>query len=273
MYMTKGAGTSASAPVAGAAFRPLAREYGRAGLFGLLAPQGNPVAEPEIRILLPPSVALVSARLTSSRTLLHERLLEYRERLAETVNAFGEMALDAVAVACTGSSYGIEASAEQELARAVAAQKGYPLITAAQAVEAALQELRIDAIALVSPYPAWLTEACRAHWEGRGMKVTSILQLQSASTDPQRHGIYELSSTAILDAMAGLDLGGAGAILLTGTGMPSLRVILARQRVGGPPVLSSNLCLAWALARITGAAAAGRESPLLGGWATRLAAA
>ena len=67
-------------------------------------------------------------------------------------------------------------------------------------------------------------------------------------------------------------LEGREAIYLAGTGMPSLRAICALEPARGVPVLSSNLCLAWALARITGDAGPGPESRLYGGWAARLAA-
>lgn len=45
---------------------------------------------------------------------------------------------------------------------------------------------------------------------------------------------------------------GADAILLSGTGMPTLRTISAAR--AGIPVVSSNLCLAWMLANLAGRA-------------------
>ena len=41
------------------------REYGRRGRIGLVTPQANPTAEPEISLLLPDGVSLLSARCTS----------------------------------------------------------------------------------------------------------------------------------------------------------------------------------------------------------------
>jgi len=247
------------------------REYGRAGLFGLLTPQGNPVAEPELRILLPAAGAMLAARLTSPGPTLRERLIDYREHLGEFVDQFDDVAFDAVGFACTGSSYGIDADEERRRLDAIAARKGYPIVTAADAVEAALFELGAAAIALVSPYPGWLTDACRGHWQRRGLRVTATLQLAPEST--WGHGIYALTTAAVLDAVARLDTRGADAVLLAGTGMPSLRAILALEPLRGVPVLSSNLCLGWALARVIGDTEPGPESRLYGGWTARLAAA
>lgn len=248
-----------------------AREYGSGGLFGVLTPQGNPVAETELRILLPPQCVLLVGRLVSSSTDLRRRLLDYGEQLDAALGQFAGLALDALGFACTGSSY---LTAAVELHRAAARPSRvdeYPVLTAAAAVEAALGALGVDSIALVSPYPSWLTDACRDHWQRRGIRVTASLQLTAGFG--QRHGIYELTSARVLEAIAGFDRLGAAGILLAGTGMPSLRTVLQLEPTLPVPVLSSNLCLAWALARLVGKALPGPESRLYGGWAARLAAA
>jgi maleate isomerase len=247
------------------------REYGRAGLFGILTPQGNPTVEPEMRVLLPASCATLVSRLTSRRGSLRERLIEYSDRLENYIADFDGVRFDAVAFACTGSSYLATAEAERRRIAALEDAGGYPVVTAAAAIEAALRVLNAASLALISPYPSWLTEASRAHWERVGFRISALLQLPSGGGDA--HGIYGLTSDTILSLAAGFDPGGADAVLVTGTGMPSLRTIVALEPKLGLPVLSSNLCLAWALMDKLGAAAAGPESRLFGGWAGRLASA
>ena len=97
--------TFATAPRAGRC----SREYGAAGLFGLLTPQSNPTVEPELRILLPAGSAMLAARLTSPSSMLRERLIDYGERLGEFVGPFDDVGLDAVGFACTGTSYLVDA--------------------------------------------------------------------------------------------------------------------------------------------------------------------
>ena len=50
---------------------------------------------------------------------------------------------------------------------------------------------------------------------------------------------------ATLEVFNTLDLTGVDAVLMSGTGMPTLRAM--QQLITRVPLLSSNLCLAWAL--------------------------
>ena len=71
-----------------------------------------------------------------------------------------------------------------------------------------------------------------------------------------------------------MNIGRADAIVLTGTGAPTLRAIPEIARLSGKPVFSSNLCLAWALLREIGHKSAlpvwADQSVLIKGWADRL---
>jgi maleate isomerase len=255
------------------------REYGRAGLFGIVTPPGNPTVEPEMRILLPAGTTMLVSRLIADVTPLRPKLVEYGERLGETIDRFAGLAFDSLGFACTGSSYLVDPDEERRRLDVLEAKKSYPIVTAAGAIAEALAWLGVRAVALVSPYPEWLTAASRAHWERIGLRVTNLLQLPSGPPQggsPDSHRIYELTTPAVLGHVAAFDPMGADAILVSGTGMPSLRVILGLRAIlagrgpSTPPVLSSNLCLAWALAKRRGRAEAGPESPLYGGWEPRM---
>ena len=99
-------------------------------------------------------------------------------------------------------------------------------------------------IFIVSPYPVWLHDAGVAYWRAAGLEVAGTATVPTGRADTR--GIYELQGADAAALLADLDTGGADAVLLSGTGMPSLELLRARVS-RHPPVLSSNLCLAWRL--------------------------
>ena len=135
---------------------------------------------------------------------------------------------------------------------AVASRWSVHTITAAGAVLHALRTLQARSIALVSPYPDDLTAASAAYWTAHGLAVRAIVR-PAPAPGAGGHPIYALAARAGADALnrAGHE---ADAVVLLGTGLPTLGTILeaAHERAG--PVLSSMLCLGWlAIAHATGA--------------------
>lgn len=216
-------------------------EYAPEGLIGLMTPQANTTVEPEMGILLPPRMGMISARLTSPSAVMRERLVDYVKGLDGTLYQFGIAPLSAIAFACTGSSYFLGTEAED---RAVAKySQRVPFVTTAHAVCDALRVLRAKRLGLVSPYPPDVTEASAAYWTARGFEVGRIV-LAEAPPDAH-HAIYAMGGDAASAAMEKLAGAGVDAVVLLGTGMPSLGPILARPAVDGAPVISCLLALAW----------------------------
>ena len=223
------------------------KDYGPRARVGVATPQANPTVEPEMRLLLPESIAVYGTRLTHSSPNVEERLQHYIRNLPAALQTFGSLKLAAFGFGCTGSSYLAGAVLEDRLSAAAAAEKGIPIITAAQAIRQALTVLGARRIALVSPYPVALAEAGYAYWQGCGIEVVGRLRVDPDLIDT--HDIYELTSDDALAALRKIDRRGADCVLASGTGMPTVRALQALRRDGGPLVLSSNLCLAWALLR------------------------
>jgi maleate isomerase len=244
------------------------RDYGALGRIGIIAPQSNPTVEPEIGLLLPARVSMVVARSVSSGEP-RQRLQEYFEQLDGTLQRFDTMPLDAVGFACTGSSYLVGHDAEQRALEGLESRFGYPVVSAAQALDAALKHLGAKRIALACPYPEWLLEAARRFWTERGYEIVTGGSVQPQSGDTR--SIYALQGAAaggvIRSMFEGVE---ADVFLITGTGMPSLRLVSELTEERHRPVLNSNLCLAWHCLQRAGIAANERgpskDFPLLGGW-------
>ncbi|MEE4173543.1 MAG: hypothetical protein V2I57_04760 [Xanthomonadales bacterium] len=214
---------------------------------GIATPMANPTVEPELRALFPQNVNMLVTRSVAagdSRT----RLVAYFDGLEASLRSFGGLQLDAFGFACTASSYLIEPGLENQRCIELTELFGYPVLTAGQAIEQILREENVQRLAIASPYPAWIAEACSAHWTRRGFDVVAATTAAAGMTDTR--DIYALDPEAVctrfIEDLAGGDQPRlrADALLVTGTGLPTLPLLEPLRERLGLPVFSSNACLA-----------------------------
>lgn len=216
-------------------------EYGP--VMGVAVPQANTTVEPEMQALLGSGNTLLTARMTSNSSDSRQRLLDYFDDLARHLGQFDVAPLQVAGFACTGSSYLVGPEDEDRRLQALSASCGYPVLSASKSIRSALEMLGATRLALVSPYPDWLSDAGKNYWRSCGLTLTASTGLPSNLLDTRN--IYKLQTPAVLEIFRGLDTTGCDAVLMSGTGMPSLRMMV--QHVLPIPVLSSNFCLAWAM--------------------------
>ena len=226
------------------------REYGKAGTIGIGVPQANTTIEAEFRAIAPAGVNVIVARLQGSRADSRARLLDYFRNADAALDSFDTAPLGACGFANTGTSYLLGADKDGPAFAELSARRGYPVISAAQAIRESLQHVGARSIALVSPYPHWLTEAALTYWRTAGIDVVEVAQIEAETADTRN--VYNLGSADAVAAARRLKRRDMGALLLSGTGMPTLRAVGVLAREFGKPVLSSNLCLSWALANRVG---------------------
>ena len=237
-------------------------EYGP--VFAVLTPQANTTVEPEMQVLLPGTV--LAARCTGTPHDSRQRLLDYLDGLGNTLDCFDTAPIRAAGFACTGSSYLVGLAEEERRFESVSLGKGFPVLSATQAIRLCLDVLGAKKIALLSPYPEWLTDAARNYWRSAGYAITAITGLPADS--PDTRSIYKLTSGRVVEAIKKMDTKGCDAVLLSGTGMPSLHTLMASPLAPGnpdtaiPALLSSNLCLAWAMLAAVKPALATRDALL-----------
>ena len=246
--------------------QPVTFEYGQAGRIGVGTPQANPTVEAEFAILLPRACALYVTRMTSPAHSPRQRLEDYLTGLESYLSAFDTLRPDVFGFACTGSSYLLGAKAERAIIESAAARFGCPIETAARAIIWGLGRLGAKRIAAIVPYPEFVVDAARQYWSAAGIEVRHIERIATRGADTR--GVYELQSGQVATALRGLALDGIDAVLVTGTGMPSLAAL--REPIAGVPVISSNTCLAARLLDLIGRSnwlEAG--SPDIRGWQQR----
>jgi maleate cis-trans isomerase len=218
-------------------------EYAPRGLVGMLTPQANTTVEPEFNILWPKGVAMINARLLSDKDTISARLVDYFDNYSASMRQFANAPLGVAAAACTGASYLAGREREAAVAKEISARSGFPFITAALAVVDALAVMKAKRIGLVSPYPDDLNSASIAYWQSHGFDVTEVSKAFNAES--AFHPIYSLEGSAAGQALLRLEGKPLDAIVMLGTGMPTLRPIADTIGWNGAPVMSCNLCLAW----------------------------
>ncbi len=221
----------------------MAVEYAPLGLIGVLTPQANTTVEPEFSILWPPGYAMINARMVSDRDTVEQRLVDYFHDLDAVLTRFANAPISAVAFACTGASYLVGAQAEDETVARLSDRLGLPFVTAGKAVSDGLDALGARRIGLVSPYPPALTEASVPYWRDRGFDIAGVAS--AVLDDTQFHPIYSIPAGRTTETFDRLQADGADAIVMLGTGMPTLETILKRAGSGQAPVMSCVLALAW----------------------------
>jgi maleate isomerase len=229
-------------------------EYASKGLVGVLTPQANTTVEPEYAILMPRDTAWINARMLSRHKTIEERLVDYWGRAPEFARQFANAPVGSLAFACTGTSYLVGKEAEDRvLAQVTQESGGLPAISAATAVVHALNALGARRIGLVSPYEGALDAACTPYWESRGFEIAAKTNASGATLD--FHPIYSLPSGSAQLALDAIDATDLDAIVMLGTGMPTLAPIARTPFKGRTPVLSCMFCIVW----LSLALAAGRK--------------
>ncbi len=209
-------------------------------VFGLVTPMGNPCAEPELSILM--GSAMLSARAVSGSQDSRTRLLDYMAALGPALASFDQTPLSAAGFACTCYYLrGTDAEAT-DMAR-LQHIHGCKVFTSTLAIRAMCRHLGITRLALIAPYPGWLAAEAKSYFRSAGLDIVAHAGLPKDMGDTR--DIYSLTSQDVGAIASGLDTDGAEAILIGGTGMPSLPFIA--MRTGGLPVFSSNMALAVAL--------------------------
>jgi len=221
---------------------------------GVLVPPGNPTVEPEFYRMAPAGVTVHFARLQASPSSMppggaggmEERTRAYREGLDGPAQALGEVRPAIVLLAHTASSYALGWGREQPLVERVASLCRAPALLAAHAVRAALHHLGVTRLALGTPYPESISRQGRAYWEAAGFQLVGYHRLEGVVD------IYEESEARAAELARRADTPEAQAVLISGTGLPTVGVLERLERELGKPVISSNQASLWRALRLAG---------------------
>lgn len=229
-------------------------EYSPFGIVGLLTPQANTTVEAEIQTLLPKGMGLINGRLVSHQPELEERLKDYFANLDGQIAQFGNAPMGVVGLAVTGASYFMGIDKEAEILKKCSLSRGVPVISAGWSVRQTLKILNAKRIALVSPYPYNLLLHSKAYWQSDGFDVLDVAQVMQSTVsgikNVSNHPVYALGSEDVVQSLQNLSHTEADAVVLLGTGLPTLRCLLQAPQILGKPVISCNMALAWCCSNV-----------------------
>jgi maleate isomerase len=157
------------------------------------------------------------------------------------VQSFGELLLEAIYIGASAPSYALGEARDRELAAALSLEAGTIVEIASIAVIDTLRLLEVRVIALVSPYPDWLTRRSVSYWESASLRVAQVVQLS------EEFRPYQLRTADVLAGVRQVNAPGIQAVVLDGTGVATLDAIVTAGPDSAVPLLSSNLCGAWRL--------------------------
>ena len=218
------------------------KDYAIKGRLAVATPQANPTVEAEVRRILPNDVDYCTLRLLSESSDPKTRLIEYLTSLPEIIKSqFSGLSVHSLLFGCTASSYLTDEKTEKNVLRlASEALGGAQVITATEAIKQYFSKNNIKKIGILTPYPKWLQQHAEKYWADHGVEVIATERVEIGSDDTYK--IYDLSTNDARPGLVRLLKEDCDAVLISGTGMPSLRLI-SELGSAGKKIVSSNYAM------------------------------
>jgi maleate isomerase len=207
---------------------------------GLIIPSSNRLTEPQFHKYTPPGVGVHVARLRMAGKW-RKPLAELKESLAEVAQALSDTKPSLIVFHCTANSMENGLAHEAAIVDAIQSASGCPTITTAQAITAALNQLAIKKLVLISPNVKQTNEHEVQYLSECGFNVVHEFGLALDSdgyiaVTPQEW-INVVTENVRLDA---------DGYLLSCTNTRTIEVIEELERRLGKAVITSNQATLWA---------------------------
>lgn len=228
---------------------------GRVGVVWPEAVQAGHLAE--LELFVPPGLALDIESVDSAPeigpegiTLAHVEALPRGPGIGRAAKRLAERGALAVAYGCTSGSYVLGPDADAAIVADMRTAAGIPATTTSSAAVAALRELGVRRVAVLSPHVDALNERLRAYLEASGFAVVNLAGLN------RRGDIEAIEPEETLDVVSkDVDSPETDAIFISCTGLRTAAVINELEASLGKPVVTANQATLWHVAHLAGVSA------------------
>lgn len=220
--------------------------YGWRGRIGLILPADNVLMEPELNSLRIPGVSFHGLRLTATEPD------EMRRQAIEQARAVRELGLDAVAYACAETSFNGGATVRETLAEHIQRECGVPVVTATNALLAALEHAGVRRLALATPYSAESGDILETTLREHGYSITTSRHRDFSleSPDPRVWYLTNRQPSTLAYAIAkSVDTPEADTVVVVSTNFSTLQMIEQLETDLGKRVITTNQSILWWILR------------------------
>lgn len=221
---------------------------GARATLGMIVLQADETLEQDMRRVLPlQDVAAHVSRVPSADDVTPDTLAAMEHELPQAASLLPRAAqFDVVGYGCTSGTMQIGADrVAHQVRRGVTTRAVTDPLTATLAAMAHLGARRV---ALVTPYVASVAAPLAGAFSTAGMNVVSTISFGEAKEEM----VARIDPSSTLSAAIAADCDDADVIFLSCTNLRTLDIIETVEERTGKPCLSSNLCLLWHMARLSG---------------------
>ncbi len=209
--------------------------YGWRGRIGLMVPTGNSTMEPEFFRLCPEGVS-VHANRVYLKDVTPASLRAMEDDAVRCAEGLVSIRLGVLAFGCTSGSFVGGKGYDENLIRRIEDATGLPTTTTTTAVLRALRRLKVQRIALATPYTEEINAIEVKFFEDHGYEVTRAKGGGLTDTPD----IQECAPQVAYRRARDVDNGRAEAVFLSCTGFRSIEVLEKLETDLGKPVISAN---------------------------------
>jgi maleate cis-trans isomerase len=203
--------------------------------------------EPELNALMLPGVSFHGLRLTATdpKTM--------RSQAVDQAISIRELGLDAAVYACAETSFNGGAEVRESLAETIERECGVPIVTATNALLAALEHSGSQRLALATPYSAESGAILEATLTERGYDVTSSLHRDFSLESPDPRVWYLTNrqpATLAYDIAKSVDTPEADTVVIVSTNFSTLQIVRQLEDDLGKRVITTNQSILWWCLRV-----------------------